>query len=152
MKTSLQTSQERKGKPAECTEIAQARTTPWTFERIERKCAANDKAKAAGRRLIYDFRVLRNGQFVGWFSKTGGGYCLCDPYWEAVRKPNPGRGSPMAVIAKKQPEFEAVLERYGGKIPTITECMERTAERNRRLIQANASMAKDRESNPDHYR
>jgi hypothetical protein len=104
-------------------------------------------------RAIYDFRIDKDGQLFGFFSKVDRGYLLTDPFHESVREPHQdGRLPPRAVFARKQDDFLAVLEKYGSQVPTVDECRARRQEKQERLRKAQEEEARDRQARPELYR
>ena len=62
-----------------------------TFERFTRDCPRNDDIVARGgatRDLIYDYRVLRDGEHIATFRRDGNGYELYDRIGGAVVRPD----------------------------------------------------------------
>lgn len=124
----------------------------WTFEKHARNNARNDAARRAGKPLVYDFKVLRDGELVAWFFRDHNHtYYLTDLYHEAILKPPVGRGARVAVRARKQADFAAVLDEHADKIPTLAQLIERKAQREANKAKADADMAWDKLERPELY-
>ena len=84
----------------------------WTFEKHKR-----------------DVRALRDGQQVAWFMRDSRGYYLADMFYEAIRL-SPTRGGVSGRIsAKRQSDFESIIENHAGKIPTLAQLEDRREQR-----------------------
>jgi hypothetical protein len=104
----------------------------YYIERVERICAANtlrrERAKKAGqpvRGLIYDYRVMREGEHIAtWRPYAGGGYHLFDLAGRPVRYGEKGGSAHhRTVFARKIASFIDVVHRYGDNIPSRADCI-----------------------------
>lgn len=123
----------------------------WTFVKHERQNAKNAAAKRDGKRLVYDFFVLRDGEHVAWWLRSSNHYYLADLFHEAILQPPSGRGACVAIRAPSQAKFAAVLDKHADKIPTMAELVKRREDRKAKLERANAKEAHDQLANPQHY-
>jgi hypothetical protein len=129
----------------------------WTFVKHERQNAANAAAKREGKRLVYDYFVLRDGEHVAWFIKMGRMYCLTDLFHETIsqvhEKPGTGphRFHREMFTAAEPAQFESVVRRAASLIPTLQQCQERKMQREAARDRRNAEIAADKLANPSLY-
>ena len=103
-----------------------------TFERFERDCPHNAKQRQAdGHNILYDFKVLIDGEHRATFKRGQGGrrpYDLYDVDHNGLRRSEYG-----GFISCKQNDFHFTINQYFDLIPTLAQVEERREARTEAL-------------------
>jgi hypothetical protein len=96
-----------------------------TFERFTRDCPRNDDILAHGgpsRDLIYDYKVLREGEHIATFRRDGNGYELYDRIGRAVVRPRRNWSTHIGEKCPNKHTFEEMIQELAEVIPTAEQC------------------------------
>lgn len=96
-----------------------------TFERFARACPRNNDILAHGgptRDLIYDYKVLQEGEHIATFRREGNGYELYDRIGRAVGRPGRNWHTHIGEKCPNKQSFEAMIQELAEVIPTAKQC------------------------------
>lgn len=96
-----------------------------TIERFARACPRNNDILAHGgptRDLIYDYKVLQEGEHIATFRREGNGYELYDRIDRAVVRPGRNWSVHLGEKCPNKQGFEPMIQELAEVIPTAKQC------------------------------
>lgn len=121
-------------RPSDDGRKANTMTDNITFERFARECGANDTARAKGWTLIYDFKVMIDGEHRATLSKNtcGRGYEIYDADHRPIHGQSRSRHFAKHLgeeVAKQADFFQFVSDLLAsGRIPTLSQMADLRAQ------------------------